>query len=40
MLKKYNINPENMVVVSVMPCLAKKYEAARHEFSENELLEC
>ncbi|MFZ5354362.1 MAG: NADH-dependent [FeFe] hydrogenase, group A6 [Bacillota bacterium] len=30
---KFNIKPENMVVVSVMPCLAKKYEAARPELS-------
>jgi len=29
--KKMNIDPKNMVVVSVMPCLAKKYEAARAE---------
>jgi NADH-quinone oxidoreductase subunit G len=33
--KKYNIKPENMVVVSVMPCLAKKYEAARPELSHD-----
>lgn len=26
---------EKMVVVSIMPCLAKKYECARPEFSEN-----
>jgi len=29
--KKMNIDPKNMIVVSVMPCLAKKYEAAREE---------
>jgi NADH-quinone oxidoreductase subunit G len=29
--KKYNIDPDKLVVVSVMPCLAKKYEAARPE---------
>ena len=29
--EKMNIDPEKMVVVSVMPCLAKKYEAARPE---------
>ena len=29
--KKYNIDPRNMVVVSVMPCTAKKFEAARPE---------
>lgn len=31
--KKYNIDPEKIVVVSVMPCLAKKNEAARPELS-------
>lgn len=31
--RKFNINPEDMVVVSVMPCLAKKYEASRPELS-------
>lgn len=31
--EKYNINPEKIVVVSVMPCLAKKYEAARPELN-------
>ena len=31
--KKMNIDPKNMVVVSVMPCLAKKYEAARKEMN-------
>jgi NADH-quinone oxidoreductase subunit G len=30
---KLKIDPKNMVVVSVMPCLAKKYEAARPELS-------
>lgn len=29
------INPKNLVVVSVMPCLAKKYEAARPEMSRD-----
>ena len=29
--KKYNIDPRNMVVVSVMPCTAKKFEAKRPE---------
>ncbi|QGU94918.1 2Fe-2S iron-sulfur cluster binding domain-containing protein [Clostridium bovifaecis] len=28
---KMNLNPEDIVVVSIMPCLAKKYEAARPE---------
>ena len=31
--KKYNIDPAKMVVVSIMPCLAKKNEAARPELS-------
>lgn len=30
---KKNIKRENLVVVSVMPCLAKKYECSRDEFS-------
>ena len=29
--ERIGIKPENMVVVSVMPCVAKKYEAARPE---------
>ena len=35
--EKLNIDPKNMVVVSVMPCLAKKYEAARPELSNEGL---
>jgi NADH-quinone oxidoreductase subunit G len=35
--EKMNIDPKKIVVVSVMPCLAKKYEAARPELSENDL---
>ncbi|SKA79224.1 NAD(P)-dependent iron-only hydrogenase catalytic subunit [Clostridium sp. USBA 49] len=31
--EKLGIDPKNIVVVSVMPCLAKKYEAARPELS-------
>ena len=31
--QKNNINPEDIVVVSVMPCVAKKYESARPELS-------
>ncbi len=31
--EKIGISPDKMVVVSVMPCLAKKYEAAREEFA-------
>jgi NADH-quinone oxidoreductase subunit G len=33
--EKMEIDPKNLVVVSVMPCLAKKYEAARPEMSRN-----
>jgi NADP-reducing hydrogenase subunit HndD len=33
--KKQNIKREDLVVVSVMPCLAKKYECSRPEFAEN-----
>lgn len=33
--EKMNIPREKMVVVSVMPCLAKKYEASRDEFKVN-----
>lgn len=32
--QKMNIDPKDMVVVSVMPCLAKKYEASRPELSD------
>ena len=31
--KKLNVDPKKMVVVSVMPCLAKKYEARRSELA-------
>jgi NADP-reducing hydrogenase subunit HndD len=31
--KKLGIDRKNMVVVSIMPCLAKKYECQREEFS-------
>ncbi len=34
--KNMNIDPENMVVVSIMPCVAKKYEAARPELSNEK----
>jgi len=34
---KMGVKPENMVVVSIMPCLAKKYEAARPELSHDGL---
>ncbi|MCY6354965.1 NADH-dependent [FeFe] hydrogenase, group A6 [Clostridium sp. ZS2-4] len=33
--EKMNIDPKNIVVVSIMPCLAKKYEAARPEMEVN-----
>ena len=32
MAQKVGIDPKKMAVVSVMPCLAKKYEASREEF--------
>lgn len=40
MLKSYyaqknDLDPENIMVVSVMPCTAKKFEAAREELSSN-----
>ena len=31
--EKNNMKPEDITVVSVMPCLSKKYEAAREEFA-------
>jgi NADH-quinone oxidoreductase subunit G/NADP-reducing hydrogenase subunit HndD len=33
--KEMNLEREDLIVVSVMPCLAKKYEASRKEFSKN-----
>ncbi len=33
--EKLAISREEMVVVSIMPCLAKKYECSREEFSHN-----
>lgn len=35
--EKLGVAPENIVVVSIMPCLAKKYEAVRPELSESTL---
>ena len=35
--QKLGIAPEKIVVVSVMPCLAKKYEAARPELGDDNL---
>ncbi|MBF4692998.1 NADH-dependent [FeFe] hydrogenase, group A6 [Fusibacter ferrireducens] len=34
--EKMNMDPEDIVVVSVMPCLAKKAEAARPELTKDE----
>ncbi len=34
-VEKLGIKREEMVVVSVMPCVAKKYESSRPEFAEN-----
>jgi NADH-quinone oxidoreductase subunit G len=33
--EKKNVKPEDLIVVSIMPCLAKKYEASREEFSKD-----
>ena len=33
--EKIHIDPKNVIVVSIMPCLAKKYEAARSEFGKD-----
>ena len=35
--EKENINPKNIIVVSVMPCVAKKYEIRRKELEINGL---
>jgi iron-only hydrogenase group A len=35
--KKMGINPEDIFVVSIMPCTVKKYESNRVELSENNL---
>ncbi len=37
--KEYNVEPKDLVVVSIMPCTAKKAEAVRPEFSENGVQE-
>lgn len=34
--KKYNIDPDNIVVVSIMPCIAKKAEAKRPELTKDD----
>ncbi len=33
--EKIGVKPEDLIVVSIMPCQAKKYEAARPEFAHN-----
>ena len=33
--EKIGVEPKDLVVVSIMPCLAKKYEAARPEFARD-----
>lgn len=35
MAEKMGVKRENLIVVSVMPCLAKKYECQRPEFADN-----
>ncbi len=35
--KKFGVDPKKMFIVSIMPCLAKKYEAKRSELSRDEL---
>lgn len=35
--KKKGIDPKNIVVVSIMPCVAKKFESKREELSNNNM---
>ena len=35
--KKMGVDPHNVVVVSIMPCLAKKYECAREEMKSDDV---
>ncbi|MDP4088546.1 MAG: NADH-dependent [FeFe] hydrogenase, group A6 [Bacillota bacterium] len=35
--EKLGVSPENLIVVSVMPCVAKKYEAKREEMGRNSI---
>ena len=35
--QKQNINPKNIIIVSIVPCTAKKYEASRTELNLNGL---
>jgi NADH-quinone oxidoreductase subunit G len=37
--EKMNIDPSKIVVVSVMPCLSKKYEASRSELSDSGFMD-
>ena len=37
--KVLNISPEDIYVVSVMPCVAKKYECSRNELKENSIID-
>ncbi|SHK34225.1 NADH-dependent [FeFe] hydrogenase, group A6 [Tepidibacter formicigenes] len=34
---KMKVNPKNIVIVSIMPCVAKKYEAARPELTHEDM---
>lgn len=34
--EKMNLDPKDIILVSVMPCVAKKYEAARHELENKQ----
>ena len=36
---KMDIEPKDMIVVSVMPCIAKKYEASRKELGQDNILD-
>ncbi len=35
--KVLNIEPKNMYVVSIMPCVAKKYECSRNELGQDNI---
>ena len=37
--KKIGIDPQKIVVISIMPCVAKKFERQREELSNNNLLD-
>lgn len=37
--KILNVNPKDMYVISIMPCVAKKYECARHELGQEDVLD-